>query len=191
EGASSNVFVTTVNDSVVSLRVNGKIDASSVGRDMETQLGSAFIPRIFKPDAKEEAVIGFGSGCTPGMSLLFGDTNVMCCEIEPAVYEASEFFAPWNNRPHEQTRTWLEARNSQLPESQRLSPEQIASQARFSIILGDGRTAVQGSDKKYDLIISEPSNPWLAGVSNLFTREYFRMVREHLTEGGVLAQWLQ
>jgi spermidine synthase len=190
EGASSNVFVTTFGQNQVNLRVNGKIDASS-GGDMVTQLGSAFIPRIFKHDAKEVAVIGFGSGCTPGKSLLFPGTNVTCCEIEPAVYEASEFFGPWNSRPHEKTRAALEARNAQLPESQRVSPERIAAEARFSMILGDGRTAIQGTSKKYDLIISEPSNPWLAGVSGLFTKEFFHAAREHLTDDGVLAQWLQ
>ena len=59
------------------------------------------------------------------------------------------------------------------------------------MIFGDGRTALQGSDQKYDLIISEPSNPWLAGVSNLFTKEFFHTAREHLTDDGVLAQWIQ
>jgi spermidine synthase len=59
------------------------------------------------------------------------------------------------------------------------------------MVFGDGRTAIQGSGKRYDLILSEPSNPWLAGVSNLFTREHFRAAREHLRAGGLLAQWMQ
>lgn len=189
EGASSNVLVNKTNG-IVSLRVNGKVDASS-GADMATQLGSAYFPRIFKPDAKEVLVIGFGSGCTPGGSLMFPDTRVTCCEIEPAVYAASGQFSEQNHRPQEHTRAWLEARNAELAPEERLTPEQITERARFSMIFGDGRTAVQGSGKKYDLIISEPSNPWLAGVSNLFTKEFFRTAREHLTEDGVLAQWIQ
>jgi tetratricopeptide (TPR) repeat protein len=158
---------------------------------MATQTGSAYFPRIFKPDAKEVMVIGFGSGCTPGRSLIFPDTHVTCCELEPAVYAASEHFGLVNGRPHRETRAWLEAENAKLPESQRLSADEIAAKARLSMIFGDGRTAVQGSTKKYDLVISEPSNPWIAGCSNLFTREFFRSTREHLTEGGVLAQWIQ
>lgn len=189
EGASSNVLVSKATQ-VISLRVNGKVDASS-GADMATQMGAAYFPRMFKPDAKEVLVIGFGSGCTPGGSLMFPDTRVTCCEIEPAVYAASKQFAEQNHRPQEYTRTWLEARNSELPPEERLTPEEITKRARFSMIFGDGRTAVQGSGKKYDLIISEPSNPWLAGVSNLFTKEFFRTAREHLTEDGVLAQWIQ
>jgi predicted membrane-bound spermidine synthase/tetratricopeptide (TPR) repeat protein len=190
EGASSNVLVTTDHASAIRLRVNGKVDASN-GTDMVTQLGLAYLPRIFKNDAKEVLVIGFGSGCTSGASLLFEGTHVTCCELEPAVYEAAPTFADYNHRPHEQSRAWLEARNAQLPPDERLSPAEIDAQARFSIIFGDGRTAIQGAAGKYDLVISEPSNPWLAGVSNLFTQEFFRAVREHLTDDGVLAQWIQ
>ena len=164
EGASSNVFVSRDGNDNTTLRVNGKIDASD-GLDMITQLGLAYFPRIFQPDARDVLVIGFGSGTTPGASLLFPETRVVSWEIEPAVYEARDFFAGVNHRPAE-------------------SP-------RFSIAFGDGRTGIQGSDARYDLIISEPSNPWLAGVSNLFTREHFRAAREHLREGGVLAQWIQ
>lgn len=164
EGASSNVFVSRDANDNTTLRVNGKIDASD-GLDMITQLGLAYFPRIFKPDARDVLVIGFGSGTTPGASLLFPGTRVVCWEIEPAVYDARAFFADVNHRPDE-------------------NPQ-------FSIAFGDGRTGIQGSNDQYDLIISEPSNPWLAGVSNLFTREHFRAARAHLREGGVLAQWIQ
>jgi spermidine synthase len=190
EGASSNVFVARKFPRSVTLRVNGKVDASN-GPDMATQTGMAYFPRILKPDAKEVFVIGFGSGCTAGRNLLFPDTHVTCCELEPAVYAASEFFGDINGRPHEKTRSALLAKNATLPPEQRLSEKQIDQQARFSMIFGDGRTALQGSPNKFDIIASEPSNPWIAGISNLFTREFFRAAREHLTEGGVLAQWIQ
>ncbi len=189
EGASSNVFVSRVRNDV-NLRVNGKVDASSA-TDMVTQLGLAYFPRIFKHDAKEVLVIGFGSGCTSGRCLIFPDTRVTCCEIEPAVYEAADQFSAINHSPQKITREWLEAQNSELPPEKQQSAEEIAKTARFSIMFADGRTAIQSSDKRYDIIISEPSNPWLAGVSNLFTREFFRAAREHLTDDGVLAQWIQ
>ncbi|HEV3137578.1 MAG TPA: hypothetical protein VGZ26_06730, partial [Pirellulales bacterium] len=190
EGPSCNVFVTGNLSNEVNLRLNGKVDAST-GSDMITQVGLAYFPRMFNPNAKEVMVIGFGSGCTSGRSLLFPDTRVTCCEIEPAVYEAAEQFQSINGRPQEKSRGWLDVRNSKLPPDNRLTPQQIDAEARFSIIFGDGRTAIQGSDRKYDLIISEPSNPWLAGVSNLFTKEFFHAAREHLNEGGLLAQWIQ
>jgi spermidine synthase len=194
EGASSNVLVTKTNNDSVNLRVNGKVDASD-GLDMHTQLGLAYFPRIFKHDARDVLVIGFGSGTTSGASLLFPETNVTCCEIEPAVYRAAPHFGHVNHRPYEKTREFLrEQKQKQLSANQQLTPEdeaQIESEARFRIIFGDGRTTLQGSDKKFDLIISEPSNPWLAGVSNLFTEEFFEAAHKHLNEGGVLAQWIQ
>jgi spermidine synthase/tetratricopeptide (TPR) repeat protein len=191
EGASSNVLVAKSNiGGNVNLRVNGKVDASD-HTDMITQAGLAYIPRLFKPDATDVMVIGFGSGTTSGASLLFPGTRVTCCEIEPAVYRAAEHFGHVNHKPYEHTREWLLKRNAELPEDQRLSESQIEEQATFQVIFGDGRTTLQGSDQKYDLIISEPSNPWLAGVSNLFTREFFHAARTHLKQGGILAQWVQ
>lgn len=194
EGASSNVLVTAQGPAAVSLRVNGKVDASD-GLDMQTQLGSAYLPRIFKPDAREVFIIGFGSGTTIGASTQFADTFVTCCEIEPAVYYASEYFGHVNHRPHELTREYLRAQKlKQLSPGQQLTAEdeaEIERQTRVRMIFGDGRSVLQGSDKKYDLIISEPSNPWLAGVSNLFTEEFFQAAKDHLNEGGVLAQWIQ
>lgn len=195
EGASSNVLVIghpapNPDKPQRSLRVNGKVDAST-GLDMPTQLGLALFPRFFNPRAKEILVIGFGSGTTSGASLLFPGTRVTCCEIEPAVFGASPEFATVNHKPREKTRSWLEAENAKLPPDKRLTPQQIDEQARFKVVFGDGRTVLQTSQRKFDLIISEPSNPWLAGVSNLFTREFFLAAHEHLNEGGVLAQWIQ
>lgn len=196
EGASSNVLVIEYANPKQpdrpprSLRVNGKVDASTE-LDMPTQLGLAYFPRFFNAHAKKVLVIGFGSGTTSGASLLFPDTDVTCCEIEPAVYEASPQFAAVNHSPEKKTRKWLEAHNATLPAAERLTPEQIDEQARFEIVFGDGRTVLQTSPHNFDLIISEPSNPWLAGVSNLFTREFFSAAKQHLNEGGVLAQWIQ
>ncbi len=190
EGASSNVMVTHLPPNRLSLRVNGKVDASNTG-DMVTQLSLAYLPRVFKPNAREVLVIGYGSGCTPGHSLRFPETRVTCCELEPAVWEASECFGDVNDRPHQQTLEWLQAENARQPPEARLSDEEIAKRARFQLVFGDGRTLIQGSNRQFDLIISEPSNPWVAGCSNLFTREFFHAVRQRLSQDGVLAQWVQ
>jgi predicted membrane-bound spermidine synthase len=164
DGASASVLVTALDDGTVSLRVNGKVDASNAG-DMATQLGLAYMPRLFRPGARDVLVIGFGSGTTSGASLLFGGTRVTCAEIEPVVVEASRHFEEVNHRPLE-------------------SPA-------FTLVCDDGRSHVRGARERYDLILSEPSNPWIAGVSNLFTREYYQAARERLVPGGVLAQWIQ
>ena len=193
EGASSNVLVCktkNVPTPSVSLRVNGKVDASD-GLDMVTQAGLAYFPFFFNPNAKNVLVIGFGSGTTSGVCLLFPETKVTCCEIEPFALEAAPNFKHVNHRPYEKRKSELLKAAAALPADQRPSAAEIDKQARFNVIFGDGRSTLQGSGQKFDLIISEPSNPWLAGVGNLFTKEFFRTAKEHLTDDGVLAQWIQ
>ncbi|HVE42874.1 MAG TPA: fused MFS/spermidine synthase [Planctomycetota bacterium] len=163
EGAACNVCVTE-HLSDRALAVNGKVDATSEG-DMDMQLGIAYLPRFLRPEAKNVLVIGYGSGTTSGASLLFPGTRVTCCEIEPAVYGASGEFSRVNHTPDR-------------------SPN-------FRILFDDGRSHLQGTRDTYDLILSEPSNPWLAGVASLFTREFYALCREKLGGRGVLGQWIQ
>jgi spermidine synthase len=175
EGATTNVLVLEGVEAVgppeappgthpLHLRVNGKVDASNTG-DMLMQLGHAYFPRLLNPGAEDVLVIGLGSGSSTGASLLFPDTRVTCCEIEPALAEASKLFGAVNHRPLD-------------------SP-------RLELIFDDGRSHVQGSEARYDLILSEPSNPWLAGVSNLYTVEFYEAAALRLKPGGLLAQWVQ
>ncbi len=164
EGSACNVLVAQDEHGHRSLRVNGKVDASDRS-DMRMQLGLAYIPRFLHPDARSVLVIGYGSGCTSGASLLFPDTTVTCCEIEPEVVAAGQHFSHVNHEP------WA-------------SPG-------FSVVIDDGRSFLQSSKEEYDLILSEPSNPWIAGVSNLFTREFYEAARRRLRPGGMLAQWIQ
>ena len=166
EGASSNVLVTSQNEHF-SLRVNGKVDASSAG-DMTMQLGLAYLPMFLVPHARDLLVIGFGSGTTSGACLLFPDVKVTCCEIEPGVFEASKFFGAVNHSPQNHQRT-----------------------GRLRMVFDDGRSHLQGTSEQYDIILSEPSNPWIAGVSNLFTQEFYRTAKKRLKPGGILAQWIQ
>jgi spermidine synthase len=132
---------------------------------MDMQLGIAYLPRFLRPAAKNVLVIGYGSGATSGASLLFPGTRVTCCEIEPAVFGASSYFLPENHDP--------------------------SANPAFQVVFDDGRSHLQGSRDAYDLILSEPSNPWLAGVGSLFTREFYGACRRKLRERGVLAQWIQ
>ena len=163
EGAAANVLVTRREDTV-SLRINGKVEASNT-IDMTMQLALAYVPLMLRPESERVLIIGLGSGTTPGAALQFPRTRVTCCEIEPAVLTASTFFSEVNHEPH-------------------LNP-------RFSFVADDGRSFLQGTDETFDLILSEPSNPWLAGVSNLFTQEFYRLAKKKLNPDGILAQWIQ
>ncbi len=163
EGAACNVL-TVDNKGHRFLKVNGKTDAST-GSDMTTQLGSAYLPLFVRPEAKTILVVGFGSGTTPGAALLFNHADVTCCEIEPAVYTASRHFAAVNH-----------------------SPEKAK---RFTMVIDDGRSYLTAVDRKFDLILSEPSNPWIAGCAALFTQQFYETVRDRLKPQGALAQWIQ
>jgi spermidine synthase len=173
EGANANVLTLELDADentpgapgrIKNLRVNGKVDASNWA-DMPMQLGSAYFPMILRPESRSVLVIGMGSGTTVGAALAFPDTQVTCCELEPAIVEAARSFAPENKNPHD-------------------SP-------RLTIVTDDGRNHVQASSSGFDLIISEPSNPWIAGISNLYTQNFYRIVRERLNRGGMFVQWMQ
>lgn len=163
EGTTSNVLIEK-NGKQTLFRVNGKIDGGT-GGDMSMQLGLAYLPRFLNPTATRVLVIGFGTGVTSGASLLFPVTHVTCCEIEPAIICGSSFFGDVNHKPLE-------------------SP-------RFNAVYDDARAYIQGTSDKYDLILSEPSNPWIAGVSNLFTAEFYAIASEKLAANGIFAQWIQ
>ncbi len=167
EGLSSVVTVAQAHDSDnIWLANNGKVDAST-RVDMPTQVLCAHLPFLFAPEARDIGVIGLASGITAGSVTLHSvPTRIDIIELEPAIVKASHFFDDWNHKPLEDPRVRL-----------------IANDARNHLnLLPDGT---------YDLIISEPSNPWLTGVSNLFTREFFFLGKSKLREGGVWSQWVQ
>ena len=146
----------------VVMSVNGKVDASNAG-DMYTQLMIGHIPLLLSPDAETAMVIGLGSGVTLGAAAQYPLTRIDCAEIEPAVVEASEFFKTENRN--------------------------VLEDPRVNLMVTDGRNHLAVNLHKYDVIISEPSNLWLAGTVNLFTLEFYQLCKERLAEDGVIIQW--
>jgi spermidine synthase len=163
DGINSSVSVHREHGDIT-LRVNGKADASALG-DLPTQGLLAEVPMLFGPPPARVLVIGLGSGITVGSVALRRESRVDVVELEPAVVEASRFFEHVNNRP-------LEQPNVRLIEE-------------------DARTYLASTSERYDVMISEPSNPWMAGASNLFTREFFTAARQAMHPGGRFCQWLQ
>jgi spermidine synthase len=147
------------------LTVNGKVDASSIG-DMETQILLGQFPLLTARDPRRALVIGWGSGITAGSMLSLPTLESLhAVELEPAVIEASRFFREFNHDPY--------------------------ADPRLRIEINDARHALLVDDARYDVIVSEPSNPWLSGPSRLFTREFFVMAKQRLAPGGILCQWVQ
>ena len=161
EGATATVAVREAVGNTT-LSIDGKVDASNVS-DMLTQRLLAHLPLLLHPAPRRVAILGLGSGVTLGAALTHGIARADVLEISPEVVEASRFFELENHRALADPRTRL--------------------------IVGDGRPHLMFSRSSYDVIISEPSNPWMAGIASLFTREFFESARARLSPGGVLCQW--
>jgi spermidine synthase len=163
EGLTTTV---TVEDDghTVSLRVNGKTDASS-GTDMSTQVLIGHLPVLFHPSPREVAVIGMGSGVTVGSVLRHPVRRVAVVELEPAVLRGARFFDDVNGRP--------------------------LADPRSRVVVNDARNFMLLTGERFDVIVSEPSNPWMTGAASLFTTEFFALARERLAPAGVYGQWVQ
>lgn len=168
EGLSSVVTVAQAKGSGnIWLANNGKVDAST-NVDMPTQVLVAHLPFLFMSHPPEDVlVIGLASGITAGSVTLQPEpSRIDIVELEPAIVAASHIFDEYNHRP--------------------------LDDPRVTLIANDGRNHVAlAAPGTYDLVVSEPSNPWLTGVSNLFTRDFFELGKSRLKEGGVWAQWVQ
>jgi spermidine synthase len=166
DGIATTVSVERYGDRFA-MKNNGKVEASSVG-DMPTQVLVGLIPVLLHGGSEQKvAVVGYGSGITVGAIAESPDVaHIDVVELEPAVLRAADaWFGPFNHQVHEnpKLRRWL----------------------------GDGRNFLTAYPQKYDVIVSEPSNPWIAGVSSLFTREFYAFAKQHLAEDGVYCQWAQ
>ncbi|MDD2709480.1 MAG: fused MFS/spermidine synthase [Verrucomicrobiae bacterium] len=150
------------NKEELSLRINGKPDASTQG-DLSTQYLLAHLPMLGRPGSKDAFVLGFGSGITAGALLGHPLGRIVIAENCEPVLRAGRFFSTWN----------------------RQAPEQ----PRVRIYVEDARTVLKLNPQKYDIIISEPSNPWMAGIGSVFSREFYELAASRLKEGGIMAQW--
>lgn len=151
-----------------SLAIDGKVDATD-GADMLTQRLLAHLPLALADGGgsgfpKSVFIVGYGSGVTAGAALRHPVERVAAAEISPEVAEAARLFAASNGAP------WEDERFELLPVD-----------ARNHLLLGEDR---------YEVVISEPSNPWMSGVSPLFTVEFFESVRSRLAPGGLFCQWI-
>jgi len=156
--------VNPLGDYYYKLLISGKTDASSHG-DMKTQTLSGHFPLLFHHDPKKVMVVGLASGVTAGEAINYPIEQLDVLEINEQVVTASDYFLPWNS--------------------------DVLSDDRTNIIVQDGRAHLQLTDQKYDVIISEPSNPWMAGLASLFTKDFFELAKDRLNEQGVYLQWLQ
>jgi hypothetical protein len=173
DGKTASVAVRRHANNSVGIITNGKPDAAiqmdpdqPPTGDEYTMVIAAALPLLMKPDATRYANIGFGSGLTAEALLSHGvPREVVTVEIEPAMVSGARSFVPRVIRPYRDPRS--------------------------NIVIEDAKSFFARHGKRYDVIISEPSNPWVNGVANLFTTEWYRDVKRYLAPGGLLVQWLQ
>jgi spermidine synthase len=162
EGVSGTVAVRRDGGSLL-LSIDGKVDASDSGGDLLTEKLLAHLPLLLAPDAHRVCLIGLASGVTAGAALSHPLQRLDVIEVSRDVVRASHYFDGVNGRPLQDPRTTL--------------------------IVNDGRNHLALTSAVYDVIISEPSNPWIAGMNSLFTRDFFRIARLRLRGQGIFAQW--
>jgi spermidine synthase len=144
------------------LRLNGKTDASS-RVDLCTQLLIGHIPMAACPDAKDVFILGLGSGITGGAVLGHPIEHLTIAENCEPVVRAAQYFEKLNRG--------------------------VLTNKLTKICTEDARTILKLSPKKYDVIITQPSNPWMVGVGSVFSREYYELGASRLKGGGIMAQW--
>jgi spermidine synthase len=163
EGADATVTVREdAGRGVRYFTVNGKVDGG-VG-DMGTQILLGQLPVLIHHNPQDLLVIGLGTGVTLGTITQYPARKIDCVEISPAIVKASEYFEDVNLNPR--------------------------ADARVTTHIQDARNFLLLHPGKYDVITSEPSNPWQVGNANLFTVEFFQLVRDHLNPGGIFCQWV-
>jgi len=162
DGLNATISVARTDD-YIALRTNGKVDASN--HDVTTQLLVGHLGALVHAP-RRVLLVGFGSGMTASAIAGYPELERLdVVEIEPAVLGAAPLFAQLNR--------------------------DVLHDPRVHVTLDDARNFLFTTRQKYDLIVSEPSNPWIAGVATLFTSEFYEAVRQRLVPGGVFVQWVQ
>ena len=146
----------------ITLRINGKPDATAYG-DRCTQILLAQLPLMAKPDSTDVFCFGMGSGTTAGSTLGYPIKHLTIAENSEPVLRAVKLFAQWNRG--------------------------VYTNDRVRIYHEDARTVLKLSPQKYDVIISEPSNPWMVGIGSVFSREFYQLAAGRLKPGGIMCQW--
>ena len=149
------------------LLINGKTDATTgVGEDMAQQVLVGQLPLLMlRDDGKDVCVVGYGSGVTTHAVLTHPVHEVLTIELEDAVIEAAPQFRADAGEP--------------------------LADPRSRLLIEDAGTYLRSTRRAYDVIISEPSNLWIAGMADLFTRDFYRTAASKLRPGGIFCQWVQ
>jgi predicted membrane-bound spermidine synthase len=173
DGKTASVATRASRGGLVTISTNGKVDAGismapdgKPSADEITMVMAGVLPLLYNPHPRTAGVIGFGSGLTT--HTLLGDPRlerVDTIEIEPAMVEGAKVFGKFVERAY--------------------------TDPRSHIHIEDAKTYFATNRSRYDIVVAEPSNPWVSGVASLFSKEFYEFVPRHLQPGGIFVQWIQ
>jgi spermidine synthase len=145
--------------------INGKSDGSALA-DAPMQVMSGLVGALVHPHPRRVLVIGLGTGSTAGwLARVPSIERVDVVELEPAIEHVARVCATIN--------------------------QDVLANPKVHLLTGDGRELLLTTTAHYDLIFSEPSNPFRAGVASLFSADFYEAVQKRLRPGGLFLQWLQ
>jgi spermidine synthase len=166
EGVNASIAVSEDADGLRCFHVSGKVVASNDPADMRLQRMLGHLPALIHPHPRSALVVGCGAGVTAGSLVPYPDMErIVICEIEALVPDAAAWFFSEENYG-------------------------VVDDPRTQLIYDDARHYVLTTKEKFDIITSDPIHPWVRGAATLYSVEYFQHCREHLNEGGVIAQWV-
>jgi len=168
EGKISVISLVTYDDKIAKVQANGLneslIDMTDPSNALVIESLLAYFPYFIHKNPQSAFVVGFGGGITTRAFTHTEIKSVRVVELEPTVVEAGKT----------------------IPDG----PVTALNDPRVTIEFNDARNTLLIEDKKYDIIAAQPSHPWLAGASNVFTQEFFELVQSRLNEGGIFSQWI-
>lgn len=167
EGLNAFVAVSKTATGVPAYHNSGKVQASSEGQDMSLQRLLGHFSHLLPAAPRDALVIGLGAGITAGaVTIAPSVERVTIVEIEPLVPRAvAAYFGDYNDH--------------------------VATDSKVTIEIDDGRHYLLTTDRMFDVITSDPLDPWIKGAATLFTEEFFESMRQHLKPGGIVTQFVQ
>lgn len=166
EGATASIAVTEGTGGAKQFHIAGKVEASDMDIDMRLERMLGHVPALLHPHPKSVLVVGAGAGVTAGALSIHPEIErIVVCDIEPEVPKSA--------------RAWFSKENHHVFEN-----------PKVQVVFDDARHFLQTTDEKFDIITSDPIHPWVRGAATLYSLEYLTLVKNHLTPGGVVTQWI-
>ncbi|MEK7846962.1 MAG: fused MFS/spermidine synthase, partial [Nitrospinota bacterium] len=162
--SSQETDLTPFRKPVKRLWINGDPIAGEFRGALQLERLQAHLPLLFHPDPKDALIICFGTGSTAGAVSDHNVNEIYAVDILKEVFNSGEYFSEGNRN--------------------------VLNDGRFKMIIEDGRNFLLTTDKKFDLITSEPPPPSNAGIVNLYSREYYMLCKSRLKEGGMVSHWI-